>query len=776
MRSVSLLLIFPSLLPADSLRGRILDPSGAAAPGVVVRLQSRDGAAQWTAVSDAKGDYRFETLPGATYLATADAKDLVAPAMMVQVAGDTTQDLQLSLARVTARYAVTPSATTQPLTEITKAFDVVDREEMDRRAEFSIVEALRLVPGLRVAQLGGPGALTRIHTRGLRARDTALLIDGFRFRDATAPEGDATAFLGDLLVIETARVEVLRGSGSSLYGTNAMGGVINLVTDQGGGPWRGDLTVEGGGLGLFRGLARTSGSFFRNRLQLSGGLAHLDVTRGVDGNDPVRNTSGQGYLRWLAGPRTSLLGRVMANDSLVGLNSTPSAMPVSQLGTSLPAPATLRTFIPSLDDPDSRRVSRFFTGMVGVTHQLAPSVSIRATYQGLDTWRDNRNGPAGPGFQSPFNTAARYDSRIDTAQARTDWSLGRRHLVTAGYEFEREDYDNRASDANPNPAARTDVRVRANQRSHAAFAQEQIRLAGDRLQVALSARIQSFQLNQPSFEGGAPRYAGLRFAAPPNAYTGDAALAYFVPSTATKLRAHVGNSYRSPALYERFGTGFFGGAFTPYGDPGIAPERSVAVDSGVDQYLARDRVRLSATYFYTRLQQVIGFDFSGLINRQTDPFGRSSGYRNTGGGLARGGEFSAEMRLDSRLRVQASYTYTNSIERQSTLLGGSVRTIRISPHVFTALVSRSFGHGFDLTFDLFAASSYWYPFFAGGSRPFQFAGPKKADLVASYTRPLKERWSVQVYGRVDNVFNRTYYEDGFRTPKAWLVAGLKLLR
>lgn len=65
----------------------------------------------------------------------------------------------------------------------------------------------------------------------------AVLIDGQRFRDAAAPQGDASGFLEDLIVTDVSRVEVLRGSGSSLYGTNAIGGVINLVTDEGGGPF-----------------------------------------------------------------------------------------------------------------------------------------------------------------------------------------------------------------------------------------------------------------------------------------------------------------------------------------------------------------------------------------------------------------------------------------------------------------------------------------------------------------------------------------------------------
>src|SRR5205814_1297591 len=133
-----------------------------------------------------------------------------------------------------------------------------------------------------------------IKTRGLRSEGTAVLIDGLRFRDAAATQGDASGFLEDLIVTDVSRVEVLRGSGSSLYGSNAIGGVINLVTDEGGGPLHGNLLAEDGGLGMFRGRGQVAGSARQNSFFYSAGFSHLNVTRGVDGQDEARNTSAQG--------------------------------------------------------------------------------------------------------------------------------------------------------------------------------------------------------------------------------------------------------------------------------------------------------------------------------------------------------------------------------------------------------------------------------------------------------------------------------------------------
>jgi hypothetical protein len=92
--------------------------------------------------------------------------------------------------------------------------------------------------------------------------------------------------------------------------------------------------------------------------------------------------------------------------------------------------------------------------------------------------------------------------------------------------------------------------------------------------------------------------------------------------------------------------------------------------------------------------------------------------------------------------------------------------------MFTATASQRLGRRIDVTADLFAASGYLIPF---SGRAFEFSGPVKADIAASYTHPVSERHRVRFYTRVENVLNRTYYEEGFPTPKAWAVAGVKWL-
>jgi iron complex outermembrane receptor protein len=260
----------------------------------------------------------------------------------------------------------------------------------------------------------------------------------------------------------------------------------------------------------------------------------------------------------------------------------------------------------------------------------------------------------------------------------------------------------------------------------------------------------------------------LSFDAPPKAYTGDGSVAYLIRSTNTKLRAHAGNGYRAPSLFERFGASFFFGDFTPLGDPRLKPERSIAFDSGIDQTFMRGKARVSATYFYTRLQNIIDFGSTP----PNDPFGRAfGGYLNIGGGLARGVELSAEISPAPSTSLFASYTYTNADQRAPNA-AGYLTIPGVSDHLFTLVATQRFGRRIDLTFDLSAVSDY-SPSFPSPSFDtlYIFDGYVKADLVAAYTLPIGDRLSLRFYGKVENVFDRAYTESGFRAPGAYFIAG-----
>ncbi|MGC4051544.1 MAG: TonB-dependent receptor [Paludibaculum sp.] len=787
------LCVFAQTPRTQSLSGRVLDPSAAAVPGATVRLYNRDSSFLRTAVADGQGAFRMEDVPAGEFLLegrTSGLDQASAVNVTVEQGKDLTIDVKLEIRGLASRVLVTATANPVATSESGKAMDVVDSGEMARRQVITFPEAIKLTAGLRVQQLGGPGSFTRILTRGLRATDTGVLVDGMRLRDAASVQGDATAFLGDLQLIGTDRIEVLRGLGSSLYGTNATAGVINLVTDQGGGALRGEVTGEGGGLGLFRGMARVAGGLKNDKFQYSAGLAELNVNGGVDGIENVRNTSGMGYALWRPSASTSLSGRVWGTSANVGINSSPQAAPAANLPSSVVIPAIPlaadqarladqgkpfswgnATFAPNLYDPDSRRVGLVVSSLLSWNQQVSPRFNYRVNYQAVNSSRDNRNGPAGSGYQSAYNASSIFAGRLDTIQARANWVLAKWNVLSAGYEWEREFYENPSTDQNPDPAQRVNAKASATQRSHSAFFTDQIRMLGERLQVNLSGRFQGFQLSQPVFSGGTPLYQGVTFPTPRNAYTGDVAVSYFLPSSSTKLRAHAGNGFRTPTLYERLGSSFYFGSFSALGDPRLRPERTVSADFGLDQYFANSKYRVSASYFYTRLQEVIGY--AGLTN---DPYGRFGGYVNLGGGLARGVELSGEARPYRSLTLSSSYTYTNADERNSGLIGGSLRSIRVFPQMFTAVATQQVSKRTQVTLSFLGASDYISgSFFVGsGNRPYQFDGPRKLDLAVSYTLPLGERTSLRFFTRAENLTNQRYFEDGFRTPGIWATGGLKL--
>ena len=173
---------------------------------------------------------------------------------------------------------------------------------------------------------------------------------------------------------------------------------------------------------------------------------------------------------------------------------------------------------------------------------------------------------------------------------------------------------------------------------------------------------------------------------------------------------------------------------------------------------------------------MIIFDFSGLINPATDPFGRFGGYVNTNGGIARGVELSMTATPTRTLNVSAAYTYTKSLQR-TPQVPGVLRSLVIPDHQFSLVATQRFGRRVLVNFDLAASSDYLAPIFdpnTFASRAYRFRGLAKADLGGSYTLPFKESRSLRFFGYVDNLFDREYFESGFRTPGRTGRAGASL--
>ena len=767
---LALLSIFSASALAQSgggiVNGRVTDERGANIPGAEVRLRSREGVSLF-ARTNQDGVFAFTGLGAGDYILEVTARGfavVTSDSFHIERGESATRDLTLSVAAINENVVVVATGTPQRADEVSKSVTLLGEEQMEARRELTLSEALRGTPGLRVQQQGSPGALTTLRLRGQRNFDTALLLDGLRVRDSSDINGSALPFLTDLVPAGLDRVEILRGSGSSIYGTNAIGGVINLVPRTGAGSPRFEAGFEGGSLALFRERLQGSGGIGK-RAGYSFGLSRIDVRRGVDGDDPYGNTAGGARFQFNATPSITIGANFYGTISNALVNSNPRALAgAAATGEQYPEAVEGVTLQPDFNNPDQGRRNRLLVGSVRWTQSVNEIFSYTIAYQRVSTQRRNYNGTLiDPRFASffpfgDFEFVSTNRGGTDTLDGRANLRLGRRNLVTAGFEFEREKLFQETLSAFGTFGGATD-----RQRTFAVFGQDQLYLLDDRLQISLGVRGQFYRIS------AADRPGFLSSITAQSSVTGDGAIAYFIRSTGTKLRAHVGNGFRAPSLFERFGEGTFEQVgFTRFGDPTLSAEQSISFDGGFDQRLANDRVLIGATYFYTRLQRVI--DFVDSFQNPFDPtappdplgVGRSFGYLNFPGGIARGIETSLEAVPFRGMDVRASYTYTNSDRFVPSQ--GLEQQFVIPKHLFgLSLVER--WRAFLFSFDLNHTGSYIAPV---GFPPvvLTFKGYTKVDAFASYERALGERVVLVLFGGAENILRERYFENGFRAPGA----------
>lgn len=746
------------------LKGRVVDQAGGTVTSAMLQLSSRDGARVST-VSGPDGGFEFRNLRSGDYLLETEAPGFKSRVDAVKLSDGENRSVEIALqvAGVSEYLIVTPSGTPQSTDEAAKSVTVVDKEQIEQRGEYLLAEALRPVPGLRVAQLGGPGAFTKIFIRGLRVVDTSLLIDGLRVRDAADFRGSANPLLSDLLMLNIDRIEVLRGSGSSIYGSNAIGGVVNFIPEEGAGPLRFDVGFEGGSLGLFRERAQVSGGV-NSRFGYSVAANRLDVNDGVLGGDIYRNTSLAGRGRYNISPTMALRGTLTFADGFNRLTTSP--FPIGPAGNEFGfaiGAGPVVGFVGNEIDPDSFRDANLFFGSLVVTHSLG-AFGYSASFHTVLADRQFTNGPDQGStarrlglfeFPSTFET----EGRTDTFNFTGSLKAGQHNLITAGFEVERESFTQELVSPFFSTPRTTD-----RQRSVAVFAQDQVSLFEGALRVSMAVRTQGFSIDNPE---SVPEIRGIDVK---RALTGDGTIAYAVGQSGTKLRAHVGNSFRAPSLSERFSV--FRGV--RIGNPFLRPERAVSVDGGVDQELARGRVRAGATYFYTRLQEVI--TSTSLLNTT-----------NARGALARGFEVAVNASPGWGVDVTAAYTYARSTQvlpaeslrsdNQRLAAGASSRSFSIPRHSFSLGANGRLGRSWNLNFDLHAASEHDFPLFDPvffSQVIVRFKGYTKADLGVNHSRSVGERRQVTFFGKVDNLFDRRIVDEGFLAPGVAGVGGIRL--
>jgi iron complex outermembrane receptor protein len=737
---------------ASEIRGHVTDERNANIAGAEVRLIPRAGATI-VAATNAEGNFRFTNAMPGDYVIEIKASGFASVALPITVTRgqSLTKDVSLSVEAVNETVTVTPSGTTQRVDETSKTISVLDNQAIETKREIGVSESLRGVPGVRVQQQGSPGALTSVRLRGQRTFDTAVLLDGLRVRDAADINGSAGPLFPDLVPGDLDRVEVLRGSGSSIYGTNAIGGVINLVPATTGGDRHFEFGFDGGSLALFREQIKGAGGI-GSHAGFSFGLSRIDVRHGVDGQDEYGNTAGSGRLQISPTRSSTLSATFYGTTSSARINDSPFSLPAAFTHGLFPKAIEGETFHGDVNNPDEGRRNRLLVASVRFNQQVNERSSFSIAYQHVGSRRRNYNGPQiDPQFAQfypfgDFEFVSVNNGSTDTFDARGNFQLGRHNLATVGFEFERESIfqSNLPSFSPFNNTTDT-------QRTLAVFAQDQIFALDDRLQISLGVRGQWFSVR------AADRPGFLNSIDPENSITGDGSIAYFIRSTGTKLRAHVGNGFRAPSLYERFGAATFPQVgFVRFGDPTLRPELSISVDGGFDQRIRNDRARFGASYFYTRLQRVIGFPSIFAV----DPLGE-----NRPGGLSRGVETYFEAAPWRGADWRASYTFTNS---DRFVVGRGLQPEYVIPKHALGLTINQRYRSIVFSFDLNRTGSYIAPIFENDfpfrTAELRFPGYTKADLFVSYKRQASEHVTLTFFGGADNVFDVKYFENGFRAP------------
>ncbi len=635
---------------------------------------------------------------------------------------------------------ITADRVEEPVGETGASVTVIPAAQLQKTGADNVADALRDVSGVEVVNTGGIGALTEVHLRGAGAGETLVLIDGVRVGNTTATDGSVD--FGNLALTDIDRIEVLRGPQSALYGSDAMGGVINIITRKGSKTVHRSVTIEGGSYGTISTRANMSGGDDQWTYSLGVDLLHSD-----------------GFPRY--GYRVPY--PLVIGDGVTPLPPLPADDPVDKGG------ATARFTYKASDSVTLEFGGSLFGNALRIVNPDAVIASdVFSNYNRSETWLGDgflraTIDPPGGALKNQltvygnrtlsniwqteacynidytaFDCRNTYDGARYGAEYQGDLALGAFGAVTFGARSETETANTNES---PNPEDGSFTPIAARQTTNSVFAEERLPLF-NRLDLTLGGRIDAI-------EGGA------------TFDTWRATAAYHIDETGTKLRASVGTGDKAATLYQRF---------SPYGSPDLSPEQSFGYDFGVDQKIG-NRVTLSATIFDTRYRDLIAFaDVASCAPAQIALGGC---YYNVSRAATRGLELEASAELVPDLvEARASYTYLDARDLSSLATDpdagqqlyriprnqGSLSLVftptpkwEIEPRL--TLVDQRL----DINFQTYPSSNVW------------LAGYAKLDAYVSY----KATDNLTLFARGENLTNAAYEEAfGYGVAGRSFYAGL----
>ncbi len=491
---------------------------------------------------------------------------------------------------------VTATRIETPPSQVGSSVTIIRREDIERRKQPTVVELLRTVPGLHVVQAGPRGGQASVFIRGAKSEHTLVLIDGVEMNDPMTP--GRSFDWAHLTTDNVERIEVLRGPQSTLYGSDAVGGVINIITRRGKGKPSLSFSTEAGSHRTFRESLSVLGA--TPLLNYAIGASRLD-TDGIssasrrNGNfedDNYRNTSFSAKLGFT--PAENLDVDVIARciktragiDNSYGVMDDPNYWADTEQRF-LRAQGRLKLF-------DGRWEQTFGVSYTG--HE-------RRTHNGPDA--------AHPGeFER-----SRYLGDI----LRFDWQhtlrLHRTNTVVFGLETEEETgKGSYLSQWGPSPFPRQSARTTS------FYAQDQISL-WDRWFTTIG-----FRHDDHEQFGSELTYR--------------VASTYHLRETGTRIRGSVGTGFKAPTLFQ---------LYAPYyGNPDLQPEKSKGCDIGIEQDLFGGILTLDATAFRNRYKNLIDYSFV------------TWSYLNVGKARSSGVELGATLRPRDDLWFRASFTRTST--------------------------------------------------------------------------------------------------------------------
>jgi vitamin B12 transporter len=617
---------------------------------------------------------------------------------------------------------VTPTRVEQPVASTGASVSVIHARDIQKRGSLGFNDVLRGVPGLDVYSNGGPGTQTSVALRGSTPGQTLVLIDGIRIGDPTSTDGSVD--FGNLLPTDIERIEVLRGPQSALYGSDAMGGVINIITRRDKGAPQGWIMSEGGSYGTSSSRASISGADAQGSYALSISGLHADgfPRYGYRQQRPI-----------FIGDQTTPLPRLPADDPTntvgvtgrVGYEFTDQARIEAGLAG---YDSAIRydnpyAFNPwSVFDPFNHHHATFMQGYVRLGAEMFDN-----------TLRNRLTLYANRGNRDVWATEACFDTLTFTSQNcrfgflggrrgleyQSDVALGPFGLATLGSRVETETAQNSREAWIVDKYEPT----RAVQTTWSGYAQHQFTLF-DRLDISYGGRIDAVSQNRTFM-------------------TWRTMANFRIDEIGMRLRGSAATGAKTASLYQRF---------SQYGDPTLAPERVLGFDAGIDQSFFGGLATASVSVFTNRYMNLVQFGKAESCTA-TQIFGC---YFNVGRADTRGVEFSGEAVLvPGALLLRGSYTFLSArnldYDRDSIYAG---RTLLRRPRhkgmwslIYTGLPGLEVEARANI---IGAAHDVDFIF----NKRVMLAPYVRLDLFANY----KLTDSLTLHGRIENLNNALYEE------------------